>query len=350
MTAAPYLLLRADASSAIGLGHVMRCLALAQAWQDAGGVAEFVSAELPARLVERLRRERIAHIRVLAVAGSSADAAETLALAEENHAAWIAVDGYRFGPDYYEQLRTSGRKVLALDDMVHLDRYPVDVLLNQNLSADPANYAGRVEETTELLLGPRFSLLRREFRAAAVTSRASVHAPLRVLMSFGGGDVKNFAGRMLRNLSCSGRRDLTVVVLAGAANPHVAALRALAESAAFPCEIRVSVEDVAAVMAWADVAITAAGSTVWELASMRLPALIGAFEDNQLAGLEALSAVPIFRVWPIEELVLRDLTAEVDTLLARPTTFTGFDAQGATRVVERLQALTVLTQPVLSPA
>lgn len=350
MTAAPHLLLRADASSAIGVGHVMRCLALAQAWQDAGGIAEFVSAELPARLVERLCRERIAYTHLHTVAGSEVDATETRALAEENDTAWIVVDGYRFGADYYERVRASGRRVLALDDMVHLDRYPVDLLLNQNLSADPANYAGRVDETTELLLGPRFSLLRREFRAAAMTARPPVHTPRRVLVSFGGGDAENFTGRILKNLIGSGRRDLTVVVLAGAANPHFAALRALAESAAFPCEIRVSVEDVAAVMAWADAAITAAGSTVWELASMRLPSLIGAFEDNQLAGLSALRAVPIFRVWPVEALVARDLAAELDALLARPATFEGFDAQGARRVVERLQAFAAHTEPVLSPA
>lgn len=349
MSRVPHLILRADASSAIGVGHVMRCLALAQAWQDAGGVAEFVSAELPARLVERLRRERIAYTHLPTVVGSAADATETLALAEENDAAWLVVDGYRFGPDYYERVRASGRKVLALDDMVHLDRYPVDVLLNQNLSADRANYAGRVDETTEFLLGPRYSLLRREFRTATPAARGPAHTPRRVLVSFGGGDAENFTGRILENLIRSGRRDFSVVVLAGAANPHVVALRALSEAAPFACEVRVSVEDVAAVMAWADVAITAAGSTVWELASMKLPALVGAFEDNQLAGLSALRAVPIFRAWPVEELVDRDLAAELDALLAQPVTFDGVDAQGAVHVVERLQAITAQAQPILSP-
>jgi len=350
MTAAPHLLLRADASSAIGVGHVMRCLALAQAWQDAGGIAEFVSAELPARLVERLCRERIAYTHLHTVVGSEVDATETRALAEENDTAWIVVDGYRLGADYYERVRASGRRVLALDDMVHVDRYAVDVLLNQNLSADRANYVGRVDGTTELLLGPRFSLLRREFRTATLAARLPAHTPRRVLVSFGGGDAENYTGRILKNLIGSGRRDLTVVVLAGAANPHVAALRSLGECAQFPCEVRVNVENVAAVMAWADAAITAAGSTVWELASMRLPALVGALEDNQLAGLPALRAVPIFRAWPGAELVTRDLAAELDALLAQPPTFDGLDAQGALRVVARLQAITAHAEHVLSPA
>ena len=332
------LIIRADASAAIGVGHVMRCLALAQAWQDAGGAAVLVSSVLPENLEKRLRGERIGCVRLLAAVGSAADVAETARCAEEASAEWIVVDGYRFDADYYRCVRGNGRKVLVIDDMAHLDRYPVDVLLNQNLSAQPLNYDGKTEEATQLLLGPRYSLLRREFRARVEVPRPAVHRPFRVLVSFGGGDAENFTGRILENLMRSGRRDLAVVVLAGAANPHGAALRRLTASAPFACEIRSNVEDVASVMAWADAAVTAAGSTVWELASLRLPALIGAFEANQLAGLPALQGVPIFRAWPIEELLRRNLAVELDDLVSRRVEFAGFDAHGATRTVERLNS------------
>jgi UDP-2,4-diacetamido-2,4,6-trideoxy-beta-L-altropyranose hydrolase len=334
------LLLRADASHEIGVGHVMRCLALAQAWQDAGGEVALLSATLPASLRERLQCERLRLIALDSAAATLADADETRRLALAAGATWVVVDGYGFGPDYYEYLRAGGLQVLALDDMAHQERYPVDVLLNQNLSASLNTYAGKIGDATELLLGPHHSLLRREFRAASEKARGPLHTPRRVLVSFGGGDAENFTARILASLVASGRVDLEVVVLAGAANPHVASLHARAATAPFACEVRVSVENVAEVMAWADAAITAGGSTVWELASMALPALIGGCEDNQLSGLRALGEISFFRAWPVEELLARDLMAELDGLLAaRPACGPTFDAHGASRVVQRLQAL-----------
>lgn len=331
------LVIRADASAGMGTGHVMRCLALAQAWQDAGGRAVFVCAQLPAPLAGRLKREKCTIVRLSAARGSPADAEATLRVARAQGAAWTIVDGYDFNPGYYRLLRGADLHVLAVDDMAHLERYPVDVLLNQNLSAHAGLYAGKVEAYTRLLLGPRCSLLRREFRTAPLPATRAAGAPLRVLVSFGGGDAENFTGQILQKLATADSRRWEVVALAGGANPHVAALRRFAAKAPFACEVRVNEENVAQLMAGATVAISAAGSTVWELAAMRLPALIGAHEDNQLAGLAALRAVPFFRVWTVAELLQRDLALELSTLAAAPVPISGFDALGAERVVAALR-------------
>ncbi len=344
------LIFRADADPEIGTGHVMRCLALAQAWQDTEGEVVFAAVDLPLPLVARLEREQILFEQVRATVGSTGDASQTAEIVRRVGSEWVVVDGYRFPSSYYEHLRESGFKVLALDDMAHLERYPVDVVLNQNLSATASAYSGRVEDDTKLLLGPSYSLLRREFRVAARRIRSTAGSPRRVLVSFGGGDVVNFTGEILRNLIRSGRKDFEVVVLAGAANPNVFALRQLASTAAFSCMIQVNAENVAAVMNWADVAITAAGSTVWELAGMNVPALIGGFEENQLVGLKALGKIPIFRAWPIEELLTRDLAGELDRQpVATGVHLTGFDAQGSVRVVDWLQTVGAQNRKLLSP-
>jgi UDP-2,4-diacetamido-2,4,6-trideoxy-beta-L-altropyranose hydrolase len=250
----------------------------------------------------------------------------------------VVVDGYHFIPEYHEVLRAGGRRVLAVDDMVHLRRYPADALLNQNLSADASRYESRVENGTALLLGPRYALLRREFRAVAADRRLPARPPRRVLVSFGGGDHENFTGRILANLAAGDSRHLEVKVLAGAANPHADTLRQQVAGLPFACEIRVAEENVADVMAWADAAVTAAGSTVWELAALRLPALIGGHEDNQLSGLASLGRVPAFRAWTVEQLLAQDLAAQLATLPPFPP-YDDFDADGASRVVAHLQAL-----------
>src|SRR2546426_3563976 len=96
----PALIVRVDASLAVATGHVMRCLALAQAWQDTGGHAIFAMAESTPAIEGRLGWEGIDVIRLAVLAGRAADAASVADLALRCDAAWVVVDGYHFGSDY----------------------------------------------------------------------------------------------------------------------------------------------------------------------------------------------------------------------------------------------------------
>lgn len=322
----------------------MRCLALAQAWQDSGGRAVFVWAAMPGGLVALLERENLGQAKIQVLAGSGDDVDATVLIARREQAEWIVVDGAHFGSDYLDSLRASGLKVLAVDDGGRLDRYPVDVLLNQNLAATPGLYVAQIDAETALLLGPRFALLRREFRAYRSWRRPSPRTPRRVLVSFGGGDEGNVTAGVLRNFARSGRTDFEVIALAGATNRHLAELRQVAAEVDFPCELRRGVDNVAEVMAWADVAITSAGSTVWELAAMGLPALVADIADGQLSLLGEVDSFALFQVHGVRELVTGDLPARLDALLERRGTETGLDAEGAARVVAVLRTARVRTE------
>ncbi|MCS6278607.1 MAG: UDP-2,4-diacetamido-2,4,6-trideoxy-beta-L-altropyranose hydrolase [Opitutus sp.] len=334
--------MRADASVEIGTGHLMRCLALAQAWQDAGGRAFVLSAELPDGLADRLGREQVQLRRVVVPVGSDADAAATVQTARDLQAEWVVVDGYRFAPGFLHILRDSGLRVMIIDDMAHLDRYPVDLLLNQNLGSSRALYTGKIGAEVPVLLGPRFGLLRREFRCAPPGRDPVGGRAPRVLVSMGGADYENYTLLVLQRLAALGLR-IEAVVLAGAANPHVDTLKAYAAQSPFPCEVRVNLENVAEAMDWADLGITAGGSTVWELAARRLPALIGAISADQLAMLPGLRAIGGFRAMTMGELLSGDLSAELTALLAARPEFGDFDADGAARVVA------CLTSPPQTP-
>src|SRR5882724_1444810 len=102
------LLFRTDASLTMGTGHVMRCIALAQACQDTGGRAAFVTAESTAGIQARLAEESYPAISVSCAAGSKDDSGQTIALARENQADWIVVDGYQFGGEYQRALKAAG--------------------------------------------------------------------------------------------------------------------------------------------------------------------------------------------------------------------------------------------------
>src|SRR5258705_10354940 len=149
------LLVRCDASVAIGTGHAMRCLALAQAWQNAGGHAVFIMVETTSAVEGRLQREGIGVARVCAAVGSEEDAQATIALARANQASWIVMDGYCFDARYQAELKEAKLKVLLVDDNGHQAHYSADIVLNQNVYAREDLYQSR-ESYTKLLLGPRF--------------------------------------------------------------------------------------------------------------------------------------------------------------------------------------------------
>jgi UDP-2,4-diacetamido-2,4,6-trideoxy-beta-L-altropyranose hydrolase len=277
------LLIRADASIAIGTGHVMRCLALAQAWQDAGGKAIFALAENTPSVDARLRTEGF-EIRMLkAVLGSLDDAEETASLARQYRASWVVADGYKFGADYQSNLKSDGLKLLFLDDYGHAGHYCADLVLNQNVKTEDL-YQDR-EPETRLLLGPRFALLRREFAGWRDWKRTIPQTARHVLVTMGGSDPANLTRRVVEAIWSLPQLQATVVV--GGSNPYLTELRSLAATRN-SVQLSENATNMSELMAAADVAVSAAGTTSWEIASLGLPALLIVLADNQHFAAEEL--------------------------------------------------------------
>ncbi len=264
----PLILIRADATSAIGSGHVMRCLALAKAWQNAGGSVSWLMAESIPALEERLLREGISCNTMSAIPGSSLDAKRTISEARHANAALVVVDGYRFTPDFILAVKAEGFRVLFIDDDGRFESYGSDVVLNQNVSATAEMYARR-EAVTRLLLGLEYVLLRPEFLAEP---RRHQHPAVarKVLVTMGGSDPENVTEKVLRAIS---NLDIATRVVIGSGNPRNA-LRWLTVGSPSTVHIERNPENMAPLMNWADVAISAAGSTCWELAYIGLPAMV----------------------------------------------------------------------------
>ena len=134
------LLVRADVGPQIGSGHFMRCLALAQAWQEHGGTAIFLMAPGAGTLASRLKHNNISEVRLSSQPGSSADAKETSEIALRHQAAWVALDGYQFSSNYQRTLKDKIAHLLLFDDVADAERYYADLLLNQNAYATAEIY------------------------------------------------------------------------------------------------------------------------------------------------------------------------------------------------------------------
>jgi UDP-2,4-diacetamido-2,4,6-trideoxy-beta-L-altropyranose hydrolase len=273
------LIIRTDASVAIGSGHAMRCLALAQAWRDVGGECIFMMAQFTPAVMRRLHGEKAETSEITVEPGSAEDARRTAGLARERDASWIAVDGYHFGVEYQRTLRDAGRKILLIDDQGNTEHYIADIVLNQNSHACEAMYAARDPHTT-LLLGSRYSMLRREFKAWQGSKRDVAGSARKVLVTMGGSDPDNVTSLVIRALGLV-RNELEVQIVAGGSNSHIAELERTISGTNARIQLWRDVSNMAELMAWADVAISGAGATCWEMCLLGLPAVLIDIAENQ---------------------------------------------------------------------
>jgi UDP-2,4-diacetamido-2,4,6-trideoxy-beta-L-altropyranose hydrolase len=273
------LVFRVDSSTAMGTGHVMRCLALAQAWQEQGGQAVFVIGEEAEVLTPRLRAEGVEVERIGAQSGGEEDIRRTAACAHRLGAEWVVVDGYQFTGRYQRLLRETGFRLLAVDDYGHAERYEADLVLNQNLAANESLYRNRAEHT-RLLLGVRFVLLRREFVKRRGWRREIPEVAHKVVVTLGGSDPDNATLKVIRALQQIPHEGLEVEILAGAANPYRAVLEAAVRGSS-ALQLKTNATNMPEVMKWADIAVAAGGTTCWELMFLGLPAVVGVLAANQ---------------------------------------------------------------------
>ena len=348
------LLIRADASPRIGVGHVMRCLALGQAWQETGGQVTFLTTPEAPAILRRLQEEGMAVSPLTALPGSAQDATQALDLAHKLGAEWMVVDGYHFGAEYQRHLHESGLGILFIDDEGRGEHYYADLVLNQNIHAHAGLYEAR-EPQTRLLLGPRFALLRREFWPWRGWRRQSPEVARKILVTLGGGDPDNVTGKVVQALGQVKVAGLEAVVIAGGANPYFQQLEKAVGSLPFPARLEKNVTNMPDLMAWADMAITGGGSTCWETAFMGLPSLVIILAENQRAVAEglAVAGVAINLRWQ-EKLAPANLAAALQRLLLDRTgrsemTRRGqalLDGEGSARVLMHLLDRSIRIRPV----
>ena len=286
MSPAPTLLIRADSSPEMGAGHVMRCLAMAQAWQDSGGKVVWGGASQIPAVGKRIVAECAELQEIHESPGSAADAAATSALANTHQVAWVVVDGYQFSYDYQRAMKGHGHRVLLWDDNGEAGRYCCELVLNQNAHASEAYYQQR-EAQTQLLLGTRFAQIRRELWPWRQCARDSDVPVRHILVTLGGSDPSGATEVVLDALRLCPNDDLQVTLVVGGGNPRRDAIAARA--AELPSVRLVSdAPNMPELMAEADLAVSAGGSTCWELALMGLPALVLIAADNQERNVRAL--------------------------------------------------------------
>lgn len=283
------VVIRADANSKIGMGHVMRCLSVADALVKRGEEVLFVTADdtpvplltkkgIPYRVLhtdyadmEAELPELLAVLRELTLRAESPEAA----LLQRNTS--ILVDSYYVTEKYLAALK-SRITTIYMDD-VYAFSYPVDMLINYNIYGEEMGYEKDAAfADTKLLLGAKYVPLREEFSAA---EQGRTVADGGILITTGGSDSFNLAGQLLMEaMKYDALKEKEYHVVSGSLNPHIGELQDLAQKHE-NIHIHCNVTNMAELMAESKVALSAGGSTLYELCAMGVPVIAFSFAENQ---------------------------------------------------------------------
>ena len=307
------LIIRVDGNVDIGTGHFMRCLALAQYWQNNGGEIYFVMNN-PQSLESRISMENMNLIKLEENPASQDDALKLIDIFNELNGDWIVVDGYHFKSDYLDVIKQNNIKVLLFDDEGKLDNYSSDIILNQNLHAHSINYKS-LESYTKLLLGTPYVLLRTEFLNYLNYKKLIKEVATNVLVTLGGSDKNNYSLKVLKAITNIKDSSINIIVLLGSKNPHKQIILDFIEKSSFNITLLQNVNDMPNKMEWADLAISSGGTTVWELAFMGVPVIVGGTSHIEEVLIEGLNKNNLFktitRLDEIDELDLTKIISEV---------------------------------------
>lgn len=268
--------IRADANSNIGTGHMMRCMSIGHALRECGQEVCFLLADASgAKLLEsRGFSYRILHTNYQDMESELPKLCKWLA---ENAVSWLLIDSYYVTREYLMELRSFTRTAYV-DDM-NAFPYPVDLLVNYNIYGDMLPYREQAAlPDTRFLLGTDYVPLREEFKQVEYSVREQGE---HVLVTTGGSDLYHLAGQLLEKaLQKEETRNLHYHVVSGAFNKNLPALLTL--EAKYPnVHIYQNVTNMAELMRQCDVAVSAGGSTMYELCAVGVPIICFSFVDNQ---------------------------------------------------------------------
>jgi UDP-2,4-diacetamido-2,4,6-trideoxy-beta-L-altropyranose hydrolase len=199
------------------------------------------------------------------------------------------VDHYALD-DVWERAMTSiARRILAVDDLGR--SHACDLLLDQNYASPMhALYSTKVPARCQFLFGPEFALVRPEFAALRAESLGKSRRRLsRLLIFMGGSDPVDETTKVINGIARTALAGLAADVVIGSSNPHRVAVERACEQLS-DVELHVQTSQMAKLMARADCAIGAGGSTTWERCSLGLPALVTILAENQTQIAEKVAA------------------------------------------------------------
>ncbi len=321
-------MIRTDASRDIGTGHVMRCIVLAKELRQKNAEVTFICRELPGNMLEYIKDNGFGLIPLPATSRSDdnlrwhkqhwkVDAVQTRkVLKGKKDVDWLVVDHYGLDFKWEQSIRSLAKKIMVIDDLADRN-HDCDLLLDQNLYKDmETRYQTLIPKTATALLGPKYLLLREEFRNLPVKERTGMVE--KVLISFGGSDPTNETMKALKAVLLLKRPELAIDVVIGYSNKNQRSISRLCDD--LPnVHLHFQIDYLASLMAAADLAVGAGGTTTWERCLLGLPAVTIETAPNQTGILSYLSELgAIQHLGKSGEVDAEKVADQLEFIIARP--------------------------------
>lgn len=277
------IVFRVDGNSTIGTGHIMRCLSIADAFKRVNEDSLFVVADSSMKQIIEDRGYQI-YVLDTDYTNMPNDLEKTISIVKQVEAKALIVDSYYVTYDYLSRLKEHV-KLVYIDDVASF-AYPVDVLINYNIYADKMNYTSIYKaqntDVPKLVLGTKYVPLRNEFSdAEPIKIQKQVG---NVLISTGGSDPIHLAVDLIRAIKSMQFKDgITYHFVVGAMNQDREELERLSFDMD-NVQLHYNVKDMKSLMCSCDIAVSAAGSTLYEICACGVPLITYVLADNQING------------------------------------------------------------------
>jgi len=337
---------RVDSSLEIGSGHVMRCLNLAEEFQVHGIESFFISRELPGHSIDLILKKQF---KVYCLPNEKYDDAKqtSVLLKKISPIDYVIVDHYLLDATWERTIRPFTKKILVIDDIANR-LHDCDILIDQNFyNNQTIRYKNLLPLSCLQLIGPKYTLLKRDFRIQRNQLMDNQKKIKQLLICFGGSDTMNQTNKAIEACIQLGQTDIIIDVVVGSANPHKEMLKNKCNNAIninYHCQIN----HLAEIMAKANLAIGAGGITTWERCCLGLPSLVISIASNQEQSAHDLSSLGAIQyLGRAEDVSVAQLSTEITNLLHTDEKRLSMsiigknlvDGNGCTRVVKKLLSL-----------
>jgi UDP-2,4-diacetamido-2,4,6-trideoxy-beta-L-altropyranose hydrolase len=265
---------RIDASKVTGIGHLMRCLALTEELKRRRRKCHFLIRTDEENIIHKIENYQAEYHKI--VSNRINEVNEVIKILKDNNINWIFTDSYDIDSDYIRKLKIENFKVLSIDDNA-LIHYFSDVVVNQNIGAEKLDFSS--EKYTKFLLGTKYVMMRDELlKREEKKYRDTVE---KLLITFGGADKDNFTLEILKSLE-SINENIEVIVILGPFNQFYDRIYNFIKDANYKAQLNKSPENMTDIYLQSDIAISAGGTSCYELAYFGIPNIIITIAKNQL--------------------------------------------------------------------
>jgi UDP-2,4-diacetamido-2,4,6-trideoxy-beta-L-altropyranose hydrolase len=263
--------IRAEANQVIGGGHVMRCLALASAFRDAGAIVAF--AATPETFALPVAQAQLSAFERLTLVRTDGDEPTQIKQQWRDGADVLVVDHYKRGKEFEIACRNWAKRIIVLDDSLGR-RHDADVLVCAG-APSPELFRPMVPASCKILAGPNYALIRPELMGVRLASlaRRDGRRVERIFVSFGASAIGDRSGTVLAALHKMGFTGSVDIVSSSPAHRAI--------DRPFAASFHSIGADMPALMCAADIGIGSAGTTAWERCCLGLPSLFCIEADNQ---------------------------------------------------------------------